>query len=107
MKYIKLIKENIKSFIIIFFLLLLIVLLLFFIFSGNKEEKIIENKNEHSIKLEEEIKKEEEYLPIIFLTEEELIDLGLNVKLKAQVVNRDPLVYKIIKSDEDIFKQLK
>lgn len=108
MKYLEIIKENLKSFIIIAFLLLLIILMLFFIFSDNKEENVLDINNNIILEEEEkeEIKAEEKYLPVVFLTEEELIELGLNKRLKAQVINRDPLVYKIIRSDEDIVKQL-
>ena len=81
--------------------------MLFFIFSDNKEENVLDNNNNIVLEEEkEEIEDEEKYLPVVFLTEEELIELGLNKRLKAQVINRDPLVYKVIRSDEDIVRQL-
>lgn len=43
-------------------------------------------------------------IPLEYLSAEELQTLGVDPTIKAQVINRDPLVYKIIKSDEDIIK---
>lgn len=42
-----------------------------------------------------------------YLSPEELNSLGADPSIKAQIISRDPLVYKIINNDADIIKDLK
>ncbi|NCB20449.1 MAG: hypothetical protein EOM88_00800 [Clostridia bacterium] len=46
-------------------------------------------------------------LELEFLSNDELKTLGAEPDQRAQVISRDPLVYKIIRSDSDIVRDLK
>lgn len=46
-------------------------------------------------------------IPLEYLSIEELNSLGADPNIKAQVISRNPLVYKIIDSPEDIVKDKK
>lgn len=92
----KLFKKHKKLFLIFAFSLLLLLVVLFY-FSFTKETEKIDDLNT-------EIKSYEEstIIPPKFLSEDELIDLGLDPKTKAQIIKDEPLIYKVIKSDDEI-----
>lgn len=85
-------KRNLK---LISFLFLGLVLILIIGFWLNKSE--IQQEKNFS-----EINQPSFKIPLEYLSPDELQTLGADPTLKAQVINRDPLVYKIIQSDEDI-----
>lgn len=87
-------KKNLK---LILFLILAVVLILIMVFWLNKKEQQQEENfsaiNQPSFNI-----------PLEYLTPDELRSLGADPELKAQVINRDPLVYKIIQSNDDIIE---
>ena len=110
----KLIQENKKEILIIAVLLILIISGIILILSiGSKKDddtKIAEEKLIRDFPSDLDIANysqgESYYIPLEFLNEEELLELNLGTNTKAQILRRDPLVYKIINSDEDIVEDI-
>ena len=111
----KLIKENKKELLIITILLVFIISALILIFSfktekSDKEIAIEEEKIIRSLPTSLDIENHQEGMPYYieaeFLTESELSELNINTNTKAQILRRDPLIYKIINSDDDIVEDL-
>ncbi len=106
----KLIKESKKELLIIFILLLLIgfgIVLILNISPKKIDDNLIDEEKvirdfPSSLDIANHPEDEKYYIPLEFLNEEELIDLDLDTNTRAQILRRDPLVYKIINSDEDI-----
>ena len=111
----KLIQENKKELLIIVVLLILIISALILILSLNTEkndkESIIEGEKvirslPTSLDLENYQEGQPYYIEPEFLTESELSELNLNTNTKAQILRRDPLIYKIINSNDDIVEDI-
>jgi hypothetical protein len=92
----KFIKEHKKIILIISFTLLLALVLIFYL-SFTKETEIIDQKDDIITDYEEST-----IIPVKFLPEETVRNLGLQPGTKAQILKDEPLIYRIIKSDEDI-----
>ncbi len=84
---------------ILVFSVIIIVILGIFIFyfgkSDNDDLDEIETETQQAV-----------LIPIEFLNEEELNQLGVNPNTKAQIISRDPLIYKIIEDDQDIIEDI-
>lgn len=92
-------KKNIIK-ILIFLLALMLILFLFLYFLSRPEQLTDEpliDKDEPGQPV---------LIPLEFLSEEELSDLGVNPNIRAQVISRDPLIYKVINTDEDIIEDI-
>jgi uncharacterized membrane protein YvbJ len=83
----------------IFSVIIILILAFFFFFLIKSEEPddILEEEKEFYQAV---------LIDLEFLDENELNDLGLSSDTKAQVLNRDPLIYKIIREDEDIVEDI-
>ncbi len=46
-------------------------------------------------------------IPLEYLSPEELDQLGVDSTIQAQIISRDPLIYKIINSEEDIVTDIR
>ena len=60
-----------------------------------KEEQPEQDKSRHPVLIETE-----------FLSEDELSDLGVSSDTRAQVISRDPLIYKVIEDDAEIVEDI-
>ncbi len=97
-------KNNVKKQQIItisIFSVIIVIILVFFLFYLGRSE------------IDDDVSKETEketqqpvLIPIEFLSEDELIDLGVNPNTRAQVISRDPLIYKVIEDDKDIIEDI-
>jgi hypothetical protein len=70
---------------------------------------LISRDKEVAVDLPESEKSDERQpviIPIEFLEPEELIDLGVKPDTKAQIIQRDPLIYKVIRDDSDIVEDI-
>lgn len=90
------IKKHKKVILITAFSLLLILVLIFY-FSFTKEIEVIEEPNDIITDYQEST-----LIPAKFLPEEKLIELGLEPNTRAQIIKDEPLIYKIINSDDEI-----
>lgn len=94
------INEQLKKYwglILVIALALALVLIAVFVFRPKSELIEVDNFPETpstAIKLE-------------YLTKTQLEDLGANPNIKAQIINHDPLVYKVIRDDSDIINDLR
>ncbi len=102
-----------KKIIIISALLLLLVIIILVIISTNftkePEKDIIDDRDkETELKLEpsQETVREPVIIPIEFLSEQELTKRGLDPQTRAQIISHDPLIYRIIRKDEDIIEDI-
>ncbi len=92
----KFIKEHKKTILIGAFSVLLILVLVFY-FSFKKQTESIEPPEAIITDYQEST-----IIPVKFLSEEKLKDLGLEPSTRAQIIKDEPLIYKIIKSDDEI-----
>lgn len=83
-------------------LLLFILLILFLLWMLFYNKSILKKNSNNNIYIEPSTAIKLEYL-----SPDELNALGADPDIKAQVISRDPLVYKIINNDADIIKDLK
>lgn len=83
----------------IFSVIIIILVFFFFFLIKAPVEDIIDEE------IEEEIV-QPVLINLEFLDESELTNLGLSSNTRAQVLNRDPLIYKIIKNDSDIIEDI-
>ncbi len=90
------IKKHKKIILITAFSLLLILVLVFY-FSFTKEIEKIEEPDDIITDYQEST-----LIPIKFLSDDELSDLGLQAGTRAQIIKDEPLIYKIIESDDEI-----
>ena len=94
LSYMNFFKRNLKLILILFLGVMLILITVFWL-NKNKKQQV---DNFAAINQSSFI------IPLEYLSPSELQALGVDPALKAQVINRDPLVYKIIQSDNDIIK---
>lgn len=95
-------------------LLLVLVLIIIIVNFTNKPEKAIINdidketeiEIETRLKTSQEVIREPVIIPTEFLSEDELIKRGLDPQTRAQIISHDPLIYKIIRNDEDIIEDI-
>lgn len=83
-------------------LLLLILLILILVWLFFKSPSMLKINSDQSTYTEPSTAIKLEYL-----SPEELSALGADPSIKAQIISKDPLVYKIINNDSDIIKDLK
>lgn len=92
----KFIKKHKKIILVASFSLLLVLVLLFY-FSFSRELEVIEEQNDIITDYQEST-----IIPVKFLPEQTIRDLGLPPETRAQIIKDEPLIYRIIESDDDI-----
>jgi len=84
----------------IFSVIIIIILIFFLFFLRKTDEPVVELPYEDRETLEPVLIETE------FLSEDELSDLGVSSDTRAQVISRDPLIYKVIEDDDEIVKDI-
>ncbi len=84
----------------IFSVIIIAILIFFLFFLKKSDEPVVELPDEDKEILEPVLIETE------FLSPEELSELGVDSNTRAQIISRDPLIYKVIENDDEIIKDI-